>query len=178
MDFESETFVAQTVTADMYRSGGAVAGNNDQGVRNCFVVPILEAGARTGASTTDPRAGIGIGEQGDPMYTLQSGKQHAIEFQSSQSGVREVDAHATLDSNNGSRRHNGVVQHMAVRRLTPEECEALQGFERGYTQIPRGRKGVPTADGPRYKALGNSWAVPCVRWIFDRMQVVDGMLKL
>ena len=42
------------------------------------VIPILEAGARTGVSTTDPRAGIGIGENGDPMFTLQSGKQHGV----------------------------------------------------------------------------------------------------
>ena len=72
-------------------------------------IPILEAGARTGVSTTDPRAGIGIGESGDPMFTLQSGKQHAVAFQSSQSGVRLVETHATLDANNGSRRQNGVI---------------------------------------------------------------------
>jgi DNA (cytosine-5)-methyltransferase 1 len=60
---------------------------------------------------------------------------------------------------------------MAVRRLTPEECEALQGFPRGYTDIrPNGK---PTADGPRYKALGNSMAVPVMRWIGERIAMVQ-----
>lgn len=54
-----------------------------------------------------------------------------------------------------------------VRRLTPEECEALQGFPRGYTSVPN--RGKPAADGPRYKALGNSWAVPVVAWIGRRI---------
>jgi DNA (cytosine-5)-methyltransferase 1 len=118
----------------------------------------------------------------------------AVAFQSSQSGVRLSDVHATLDSNNGPRRHNGVLQYSAVavrdvsptltgnygkqvdnsdtalgpnvvfpnarvRRLTPRECEKLQGFPTDYTAIPKAK------DGPRYKALGNSMAVPVMRWI-------------
>ena len=60
---------------------------------------------------------------------------------------------------------------MQVRRLTPEECEALQGFPRGYTKIPwRKKPAEDCPDGPRYKALGNSWAVPNVRWIGRRIQ--------
>jgi len=58
---------------------------------------------------------------------------------------------------------------MAVRRLTPVECERLQGFPDGYTNIPW-RKASESPDGPRYKALGNSWAVPVVRWIGSRIQ--------
>jgi len=61
-----------------------------------------------------------------------------------------------------------AAQAMAVRRLTPVECERLQGFPDGYTNIKA--KGKPTPDGPRYKALGNSWAVPVVRWIGARIQ--------
>jgi DNA (cytosine-5)-methyltransferase 1 len=63
----------------------------------------------------------------------------------------------------------------AVRRLTPVECERLMGFPDGYTAIPlperrKGAAGVRVmADGPRYKALGNSWAVPNVRWIGRRI---------
>ena len=56
----------------------------------------------------------------------------------------------------------------AVRRLTPVECERLQGFPDGYTDIPW-RKQPTAPDGPRYKALGNSWAVPVVRWIGERI---------
>ena len=58
---------------------------------------------------------------------------------------------------------------MAVRRLTPMECERLQGFPDGYTNIPW-RKAEQAPDGPRYKALGNSWAVPVVRWIGERIE--------
>lgn len=59
---------------------------------------------------------------------------------------------------------------MQVRRLTPTECERLQGFPDGYTAIPwRGRPASECPDGPRYKALGNSWAVPVVRWIGKRI---------
>jgi DNA (cytosine-5)-methyltransferase 1 len=61
-----------------------------------------------------------------------------------------------------------VMQSMAVRRLTPVECERLQGFPDGYTNIPW-RKKDESPDGPRYKALGNSWAVPVVAWIGKRI---------
>jgi DNA (cytosine-5)-methyltransferase 1 len=58
---------------------------------------------------------------------------------------------------------------MQVRRLTPVECERLQGFPDNYTNIPW-RKKDESPDGPRYKALGNSWAVPVVAWIGKRIQ--------
>jgi DNA (cytosine-5)-methyltransferase 1 len=64
-----------------------------------------------------------------------------------------------------------VMQSMAVRRLTPVECERLQGFPDGYTDIKL--NGKPTPDGPRYKALGNSMAVPVMRWIGQRIEAVD-----
>jgi site-specific DNA-cytosine methylase len=60
-----------------------------------------------------------------------------------------------------------------VRRLVAEECEALQGFPRGYTLIPY--RGKPAADGPRYKALGNSMAVPCMRWLGVRINQVEAI---
>ena len=97
----------------------------------------------------------------------------AVAFQSSQSGVRIGDTHATLDANNGPRRYNGALQGMQVRRLTPVECERLQGFPDGYTAIPwRKKPAADCPDGPRYKALGNSWAVPNVRWIGERIAAV------
>ena len=59
---------------------------------------------------------------------------------------------------------------MAVRRLTPRECERLQGFPDDYTLIPwRGKAASECPDGPRYRALGNSWAVPVVAWIGRRI---------
>jgi DNA (cytosine-5)-methyltransferase 1 len=63
---------------------------------------------------------------------------------------------------------------MAVRRLTPKECERLQGFPDNYTDIKH--KGKPTPDGPRYKALGNSMAVPVMHWIGKRIQEVNSVL--
>ena len=61
-----------------------------------------------------------------------------------------------------------------VRRLTPVECERLQGFPDNGTQVPyRGRSSEECPDGPRYKAIGNSMAVPVMRWIGRRMQEVD-----
>jgi DNA (cytosine-5)-methyltransferase 1 len=65
--------------------------------------------------------------------------------------------------------HPPLLTSMAVRRLTPVECERLQGFPDGYTNIPW-RKAAESPDGPRYKALGNSWAVPVVAWIGQRIQ--------
>ena len=61
-----------------------------------------------------------------------------------------------------------IATSMSVRRLTPRECERLQGFPDDYTLIPY--RGKPAADGPRYKALGNSKAVPVVQWIGRRIQ--------
>jgi DNA (cytosine-5)-methyltransferase 1 len=61
---------------------------------------------------------------------------------------------------------------MAVRRLTPRECERLQGFPDDYTLVPN--RGKPMADGPRYKALGNSWAVPKFAWLGER---IDAALR-
>ena len=68
---------------------------------------------------------------------------------------------------------NVVFPAMQVRRLTPVECERLQGFPDGYTAIPwRKRAAEECPDGPRYKALGNSMAVPVMRWIGERIQMV------
>ncbi len=67
-----------------------------------------------------------------------------------------------------------ALANMAVRRLTPTECERLQGFPDGYTNIPW-RKKDESPDGPRYKALGNSMAVPVMKWIGSRIQQVEGI---
>ena len=65
-------------------------------------------------------------------------------------------------------------QGSTLRRLTPMECERLQGFPDNYTQITyRNRPATQCPDGPRYRALGNSWAVPVVKWIFARLDQVD-----
>lgn len=69
--------------------------------------------------------------------------------------------------------HIPIVGNMSVRRLTPVECERLQGFPDGYTDIkPNGKE---TPDGHRYKALGNSMAVPVMRWIGERINSYETM---
>ena len=66
------------------------------------------------------------------------------------------------------------VAAMQVRRLTPVECERLQGFPDGYTNIPWRNK-TESPDGPRYKAMGNSMAVPVMRWIGGRIAAVEAL---
>jgi DNA (cytosine-5)-methyltransferase 1 len=79
------------------------------------------------------------------------------------------DCAGTVQRGGDGGRHEGVMTpKMQVRRLTPEECEKLQGFEPGYTKIS-----AKTADGPRYRALGNSMAVPVMAWIGRRIQMVE-----
>jgi len=69
-----------------------------------------------------------------------------------------------------------VAEELSVRRLTPTECERLQGFPDGFTQIPyRNKPADKCPDGPRYKALGNSMAVPVMRWIGERIKTVEGL---
>ena len=95
-------------------------------------------------------------------YTM-GAKAHGIGYAEEQS--------PTLDTKSDS---NAVLtQSIAVRRLTPVECERLQGFPDNYTDIQP--KGKATPDGPRYKALGNSMAVPVMAWIGKRIQEVEQM---
>lgn len=110
--------------------------NGDQ--QPCVAIPInTQLGLRGADTSNTSREGIGIGNDGDPMFTLQAAHSHAV---------------ATS----------------AVRRLTVEECEKLQGFLPGHTQAPY--RGKPMADGPRYRMVGNSMAVPVIRWIGKRIQ--------
>ena len=67
-----------------------------------------------------------------------------------------------------------VMNDLQVRRLTPTECERLQGFPDNFTQIPwRNKPAEDCPDAPRYKAMGNSMAVPVMRWIGERIQNVE-----
>ena len=104
------------------------------------------------------RAGIGVG---------------AVAFaQNTRDEVREMAVVGALASQPGMKQTSYIRNAMQVRRLTPRECERLQGFPDDYTLIPF-THGKPAADGPRYKALGNSMAVPVMRWIGERIQLVD-----
>jgi DNA (cytosine-5)-methyltransferase 1 len=79
----------------------------------------------------------------------------------------------TKQSPTGGGQPQAVATAAAVRRLTPRECERLQGFPDNYTLVPN--RGKPAADGPRYKALGNSMAVPVMRWIGERIAKMEAL---
>ena len=130
-------------TQDPCVSDIAFAQGRNNGGENVLVQPIALAENTIGRKPENGGNGDGFTD-GGPMYTLNA------------TGV------------------HGVAQPpMAVRRLTPVECERLQGFPDHYTDIKP--KGKPTPDGPRYKALGNSWAVPVVNWIGKRIMMVEEM---
>lgn len=86
-------------------------------------------------------------------------------------GVQEEQSHTLgCTDRDAVATNNGVV-----RRLTPLECERLQGFPDGWTRIPwRGNAASECPDAPRYRAIGNSMAVPVMRWIGERMDACDG----
>jgi DNA (cytosine-5)-methyltransferase 1 len=144
------------------------------------------------------------------MYTLQAGAQHGVAAYAFQPRIArngrgdmgEVVNALTMSGETGkgdtapcvaiadtlgvgSNQTSGfesevVAASLAVRRLLPEECESLQGFQRGYTRIPWKKKPAEDCpDGPRYRAIGNSMAVNVMRWIGERIkamvaQVHDG----
>jgi len=82
----------------------------------------------------------------------------------------------TLSKDSGDQNPH-VATPMAVRRLLPSECEALQGFPKDWTRISwRGKSPDDCPDGPRYKAIGNSMATNCMHWIGRRIQLVDDLV--
>ena len=110
--------------------------------------------------------GQGSRQGGEREFVAQSFAQNQL------GEVRVGDVFNTLNTNSNASGRNTpmLMSQMAVRRLTPTECERLMGFPDGYTQIPwRKKPAEDCPDGPRYKALGNSWAVPVVAWIGERI---------
>jgi len=164
-------------TAHSLRAGGFDVSEDGTG-RGTPIVPIQSV-----QSVRDKKQnGIGIGEPGDEMFTLTARDQHAVAF--AENSRAEIRLEGGDGSVTGSLKTGGgkpgqgypVAQvGMQVRRLTPRECERLQGFPDDWTLIPY--RGKPAADGPRYKALGNSFAVPVVRWIGERIALVEEALS-
>jgi DNA (cytosine-5)-methyltransferase 1 len=170
MDFESETFVAHTLRADGFDA------SEDGTGRGTPLVPVAfdTTQITSAANRSNPKAG-------DPCHPLAAGAHPpAIAFQErGREGGRtleiggDVGYALTAPAGGGRAQERNVQQGFAVRRLMPLECERLQGFPDGYTAIPW--RGKTAADGPRYKALGNSWAVNCARWIGQRIEAVDAI---
>jgi DNA (cytosine-5)-methyltransferase 1 len=128
--------VANTLGANDYKEPQAVAYDST------VTAPLnTQLGLRGPDVSNSLREGVGIGNVGDPAFTLQASHGH------------------------------GVITPSQVRRLTPIECERLQGFPDNYTDIRLNDKQTP--DGPRYKAMGNSMAVPVMNWIGRRIQMVE-----
>jgi len=123
--------------------------------------------------------GKGHGNNGDPSFTLTKGHSHAVAVDVYNQAI-DGNTAATLTSACGGTNTSGpkAMQSMAVRRLTPRECERLQGFPDDHTLIPwRNKPADQCPDGPRYKALGNSMAVPCMAWIGKRIDAVERNMK-
>ena len=131
-------------------------------------------GAQNAAAQGD---GVDVGF----VPALDKSKTPAVAFQErGREGGRNLEiggevAFALTAPNGGGRAQERMIAlPWAVRRLTPRECERLQGFPDDFTRIPyRGKQADLCPDGPRYKALGNSWAVNCADWIAQRLNEVN-----
>ena len=124
------------------------------------------------------QAGQGYPAVRQSVFNIDSQSSNSIKSGNPNSGSQEIDKASNLTtfppSPEGYRGGNAVVASHVVRRLTPVECERLQGFPDNYTRIPF--KGKSAEDCPkthRYKALGNSMAVPVMKWIGERIQQVS-----
>lgn len=190
------------VVAPTLQSGGKAAGScTQQDAENgALVTGPITAGICKGPRGTEavesnwiikgaaigrkPENGPQYGEilEDGSCYTLNCTEQHAVAFAQNQLGeLRTGKVVNTINTNsNASGRNTPMVfqskLQLAVRRLTPRECERLQGFSDGYTKIPyRGKPASQCPDGPRYKALGNSMAVPVMAWLGRRIQQYEDL---
>ena len=118
----------------------------------------------------------GFSEPGAPCGTLTTGPVPAISIQGNVIGRKPENGGNGLGVCEGiaptltATDHHGVAQGLAVRRLTPVECERLMGMADDWTRISwKGKPPEECPDAPRYKAIGNSWAVPVIAWIGKRI---------
>ena len=166
-------------TTDIDNSGAFVVSHNPACTLTAreYKGPLPEADLSTvvafnwqnGGGYGNANEGLGITEDG--IGPLSRSQVQAVAFaQNQRDEVRLMDKAGALAAQPGAKQQTYAMQGLRVRRLTPRECERLQGFPDDYTLIPY--RGKPAADGPRYKALGNSMAVPVMRWIGQRIAAV------
>ena len=156
------------------------------------VIGVFDMGARTTGAGTDT-SGVSptvLAQHGTDPHAVCIGFNGSSEIRDDCGGAvsfepglakREGEGHrfsdevvSTLRADMGDNRPAVATVDYIVRRLTPLECERLQGLPDGYTKIPyRGKPPDECPDTPRYKALGNGWAVNCARWIAQRIQEHD-----
>jgi DNA (cytosine-5)-methyltransferase 1 len=132
-----------------------------------------------GGATSQNSQGMGWNE--DISFTLNNTDVHGVAI-AFEPGIAQreggdnrfvEDLSPTIRSNMGDNQV-AAAYHLSVRRLTPIECERLQGFPDNHTMIPwRKKPAEDCPDGPRYKAMGNSMAVPVMNWIGKRIQMVQ-----
>lgn len=154
---------ASELDDETWKRGGVCPTLNDfdNGSESRATVLSLRNGGRD-SDSRDGRTGIGLDEV---AHTLQSEQQHAVIAFSHTQGL---DAQPSTEATPTLRKEGGgqaVSSPSAVRRLTPRECEALQGFPPDWT--------AGQADSARYRQMGNAVAVPVVEWIMRRLVEVD-----
>ena len=186
---ESKDGICQTLTSKMGTGGGNVPlvlmdqGGSQMSIETDKVgtlraqehghQPIIMTGGFTGISEkVSPTIVAGMSHQSGTTQPIVFGK---VSRPKGKDGLGERWDEIKIASTRncmdiGDARTQEIVSTGSVRRLTPVECERLQGFPDNYTRIPyRGKPAEQCPDSPRYKAIGNSWAVPCVRWIGKRI---------
>ena len=143
-------------------NGGDIGGGSESPI----AFTAKDHGADAGAISPTLRGG------GHHNSHANGGVMPAVAFaQNQRDEVRLMDVAGALASEPGMKQQT-YVHTSAVRRLTPRECERLQGMADDVTNVPWRGKGT-SPDGPRYKAIGNSWALNCIEWIGERMLIVD-----
>lgn len=172
-DYETETMVAHTLKGEGFDA------SEDGTGRGTPLVPVAFA-IQERAVSENPDAGPqGAGWNEGNAFTLEArNKVQAVAFdlRGRDGGAMPEGPHdtANIRAASGGSSRSYVAQPWAVRRLTPTECERLQGFPDSWTQIPwRGKPAGACPDGPRYKALGNSMAVNVMTWLGERIAHVD-----
>ncbi len=121
---------------------------------------------------TDSGSNSAVEEDLAPTLTAHEGKSDSYVFSGQNSAKAGLSLDAETSPTLSTSKQPSVSTQNVVRRLTPTECERLQGFPDGWTDVPyRGKDHAP--DSPRYKALGNSMAVPVMAWIGRRIQQAE-----
>jgi len=174
-DAESETLipiggcfdVAHALCADGFDASedGTGRGTPLVAVAHCDVMPTMMNGANTPAGH-NARSGHSKDSYIVPVAFAENSRAELRLC----GGDGQTAAQLTTGGGKPGQGQPCIAASSAVRRLTPRECERLQGFADDYTLIQV--RGKPAADGPRYKALGNSMAVPVMRWIGERIALV------
>ena len=174
MDFDTETFAVHgTQDPDTNRELAHTLGRNNGQENACIAFSYKDNGAD---ATSDLSPTIRAGNH-DKSHA-NSGQPPAIAyaFKAGQGakaggiGYAEEQSPTLTSASSGTNLAPAVMHGVAVRRLTPIECERLQGFPDNHTLIGwRGKDADECPDGPRYKAIGNSMAVPVMRWIGERI---------